>query len=485
MNVADLIRRHAQRTPEAHAYLGAYGAVATYAVLEQTINAVAHRLREIGLVPGQTAVLVTPDLYKHIAVAMALARIGVAHAPVQLPAHLTDIAIIDGDQKGNGCPRTITLEDIAPRNLAALAKVPPAESHEGGAAAFVHYPSSGTTGRPKFTSISHHLALRRADRDALGLAGGRGTAALRQACHLVPGTSYGFSSLLIALSGGGTVLEPAVAPAEVPQWLVASRANYLVTSPILLFKTAESLPKLRGPNSLATIEVGGGALPQNVYELARERLCPNITVNYGSTECGRVAWMPGDVAQRQPGAVGYPYPGVEIEIVDESDRLLTAGTEGIVRIRSEQNASGYLDDPETTAAVFRNGWIYPGDRGVLAPDGLLRITGRVDDVINHGGVKISPLGVETALMALADLREVAVFGLTDANGVSHVCAAIVPAQPLDAQAFSEKCREQLGVTAPVLIMQVNALPRNANGKVVRTELVRLAQEASRARSTVH
>jgi acyl-coenzyme A synthetase/AMP-(fatty) acid ligase len=113
---------------------------------------------------------------------------------------------------------------------------------------------------------------------------------------------------------------------------------------------------------------------------------------------------------------------------------------------------------------------------------MLRITGRVDDVINHGGVKINPLGVETAMIALADLREVAVFGLTDASGVSHVCAAIVPARPLDAQALYEKCREKLGLTAPVLIMQVDALPRNANGKVVRSEL---AREASRARAMVH
>jgi acyl-CoA synthetase (AMP-forming)/AMP-acid ligase II len=277
--------------------------------------------------------------------------------------------IVDAGAAGNGCPRTITLDEIAPRNLAALASVPPAAAHEGGAAIFVHYPSSGTTGRPKFTSISHDLALRRADRDTLGLAripGGRGTAALRQACHLVPGTSYGFSSVLIALSGGGTVLEAAVAPAEVPAWLVASRANYLVTSPILLMKTVESLPAFRAPHELATIEVGGGALPRNVYELARDRLCSNITVNYGSTESGRVAWMPGDVARNQPpGAVGYPYPGVQIEIVDDLDGSLPAGTEAIVRIRSAQNATGYLDDPETSAAVFRNGWIYPGDRGVL------------------------------------------------------------------------------------------------------------------------
>ena len=82
------------------------------------------------------------------------------------------------------------------------------------------------------------------------------------------------------------------------------------------------------------------------------------------------------------------------------------------------------------------------------------------------------------MMALGQVREVAVFGITDDGGAFHVCAAVVDAAPIDANAFHARCREQLGVTAPALIMHVSELPRNANGKVVRSELVRIALESS-------
>lgn len=481
MNVSEPIRRHALLTPDAVAYAGAYGAVATYAVLERSINAVAHRLRDLGLVPGQTAVVATNDLYKHIVVTLALARLGIAHAPVTLPAHLTDVAILDGGAQGNGCAKTVSLDDLSPVGLLTRDHAAPVASHGDGAAVLMRCPSYDTTGRPRFMPISHDLALRRADSRALGLeriAGGRGTAAARQACYIVPGSSYGFSSLMIVLCGGGAVLEPAIDARELPSWLIRSRVNYMVTSPSSLQKVAEALPALRGPNALETIEVGGRLPPAPVYELARQRLCANIIVNYDLTESGRVAWAPATVVQRNPGAAGYAYPGVEIQIVGEDDTPVAAGREGIVRIRSEQNASGYDDDAEASAAVFRSGWVYPGDCGVLAPDGLLRITGRVDEIVGRGGERISPHALEAAMMALGEVREVAVFGITDDGGTSHVCAAVVDAGPIDANAFHARCREQLGVAAPAFIMHVRELPRNANGKVLRSELVRIALESS-------
>ena len=488
MNASEPIRRFASLTPDAVAYAGAYGATATYAVLEWSINAVAHRIRDLGLVPGQSAVLSTPDLYKHIVVALALARVGVAHAPITLPAHLTDIAILDGGVEGNGCARTVALDDLSPATLPSRDHARPVAPHGDGAAVLLHCPSSGTTGRPKFTSISHDLALRRADARALGLAGvagGRGTPRARQVCHLAAGSSYGFSSVMIVLCGGGTVLEPVTDPDEVPSWLARSRANYLVTSPLLLQKMTETLPALRGANALETIEVGGGLLPAQVHELAHHRLCANVIVNYGMTEAGRVAWAPDAVARDNPGAVGYAYPGVEIQIVDENDRPVASGEAGIVRIRSEQNASGYLDDPSTSATVFRSGFVYPGDRGILAGDGLLRLVGRVDEVINRGGMKVSPHEVEAAIMTLGGLREVAVYGVTNPGGVSHVCAAVVAEALVDIPALQARCGALLGDKAPTFIIQVNALPRNANGKVVRSELVRATIEMARAQPASH
>lgn len=486
MNASDPIRRHAQLTPHAVAYQSASGATATYAVLEWSINAVAHRIRELGLVPGQTAAIASNDLWKYMVITLALGRLGIAHAPMTLPANLTAVALVDHDTQGNGCARVVSLNDLSPRQ--GEGATTPVASHADGAAILLQCPSSGTTGRPKFTPISHDLALRRANARALGLAkmaAHRGTAAARQSCHIGPGSSYGFSSVFIVLCGGGTVVESVTNVRDVPAWLVNSGVNYLVTSPILLQQIVESLPALRAPNSLDALEVGGGVLPPHVYAMARERLCANIVVNYGLTESGRVAWAPAATLQGHPGAVGHPYPGVEIEIVDDDDQPVAAGAEGVVRIRSEQNASSYLHDPEASAAVFRQGWVYPGDRGVMAPDGLMRITGRTDDFINRGGLKINPQEIEAIMIAMEGVRDVAVFGVVDGTGVTQICAAVVNAGPIDANAFHARCLERLGDLAPFLTMHVRELPRNANGKVVRHELVRAAVEAARKRQAAH
>jgi len=238
------------------------------------------------------------------------------------------------------------------------------------------------------------------------------------------------------------------------------------------------LPALRAVNALEDVEVGGGTLSARLLALAQHRLAPRVSVNYGSTECGRVAGALADVVARYPGAAGYAYPGVELRVVDEADRPLPAGTEGILAIRSPHNAERYLGSPELSASVFRNGWVYPGDRAVLGADGLLIIAGRVDDVINDGGVKVSPHVLEEAMMALGDVREVAVFGVVNGVGETRVCAAIVPEIPLNANDYLARCRERLGARAPVFIMHMESLPRNANGKVLRTELARIALRAA-------
>ncbi len=184
------------------------------------------------------------------------------------------------------------------------------------------------------------------------------------------------------------------------------------------------------------------------------------------------------------GAVGYAYPGVEIQIVGDGDLPLPAGQEGSIRIRSMQNASGYLDDLPATASAFRDGWVYPGDLGILEPDGLLRVTGRAAEVIDRGGARINPHEIEAAMMALGGVTEVAVFGATeravDGAVVTLLCAAIVPIEPFDYKAFTRRCRERLGRDSPVFIIGMKQIPLNSSGKVHRQELERIALEARRA-----
>ena len=484
INVTEPISRQAALTPDRIAFVGATGVAATYTELERTVNGVATRLRELGIAPGQSAALAIRDLYPYIVVALALGRLGAAFAPVSLPVRLTDIALQDADSQGNGCEKTIMLSAVWPGDPAVQRDAATVAAHDGGAVTLMHCPSSGTTGTPKFVSVSHDLALRRVQARAQGLAGiagGRGIGAARLACYISPSTSYGFSTLLVVLSGGGTVLEPNLSGPGMPSWLAGSGVNHIVASPIGLQKLVDVLPAQRGPSALTSIEVGGGLLSAHLYDLVRQRMCERVSINYGMTECGSVAGAPIAEVMGKPGAVGYAHHGVAVEIVDADDRPVSAGREGIIRVRSARAASGYLDDAPASAAVFRAGWVYPGDRGVLETDGLLRMFGRTNDVINRGGVKVDPRAIEDALMALAELREVAVFGVPG-PGITSVCAAIVPTEAIDGDTFHARCRERLGGMAPDFIMHMRELPRNPNGKVQNGELVRIAIEAYRARA---
>lgn len=485
MNATQPIRRWALQTPDAIAYEFVDGKRIPYATFERTVDAVARRARAIGLRPGESAAIAHANHYRFIVAALALGRIGVAFAPASLSAHLTDVLLQDRGQPGNGCKRIVTFDEVWPDDSLSSDGAETASFHDDGAAILMHCPSSGTTGGPKFVPISHALAIRRIERDWLSpsvLAARAGCAGLRLACFITAGSSYGFSSILYALCGGGTVLQPINDPLDLQAWLVRSRVDHLVAPPIALGRMAEALPPVRAPSSLATIEAGGGTLAANVHNLVRDRMCANVFINYGSTECGRVAGAFASAILDAAGAVGYAYPGVEIEVVDDDDRSLPAGAEGIVRIRSDRNANGYLDNAKASDSTFRAGWVYPSDRGVLEADGLLRIVGRADDVINIGGGKVNPGAIEDAMMAMGGLREVAVFGAAADGGPAVICAAIVPIAPLHADTFHERCRERLGALAPALIMHVGALPRNANGKVLRHELTMMAVAANRKRA---
>ena len=253
------------------------------------------------------------------------------------------------------------------------------------------------------------------------------------------------------------------------------RVNSLVVAPFALQRVLPGLPRDFGPlPMLEQIEVGGSALPGSHYDLARQRLCANIISRYGATETGFVAAAPMLALQGHPGAVGFVDPQVEVQAVDADDNPLPPGSAGTLRVRSDGCATAYLGDPAASARVFRNGWVYPGDEGAVSPDGLLTIMGRSNDVINQGGIKVSPETIEDVLLSLPEVREAAAFGVPDALGVTRIWAAIVPNGMPDMEALVSLCRERLKRNAPTSFLRLRKLPRNEAGKVLRDELRSMA-----------
>ena len=200
---------------------------------------------------------------------------------------------------------------------------------------------------------------------------------------------------------------------------------------------------------------------------------------YGMTEtCGTIVYLPPEdhdpAGNPRMRAAGIPMPGVELKIIDETGAEVPTGTVGEVATRSVANLPGYWKLPEATAATIdADGWLRTGDAGYLDADGYLFIHDRVKDMIISGAENIYPAEVESAVYGHPDVAEVAVIGVPDekwGEAVKAVVALKPGAQP-DAESIIAFARTRIAAfKAPKSVDFIDALPRNASGKILRREL---------------
>jgi acyl-coenzyme A synthetase/AMP-(fatty) acid ligase len=222
------------------------------------------------------------------------------------------------------------------------------------------------------------------------------------------------------------------------------------------------------PPSLELVVVSGSRLPVNLLNEARARLCSNILMGYGSTEMGSMTGGNAVSLERYEGSAGYVRPWVELQAVDNQGRPVAAGSDGILRARSNEMAF-YAAETADPTEVIRDGWFYPGDVGRVYADGLVVITGRTTEVINRGGVIVAPEFVEEVLRLDPVVRDVAVVGVSVA-GIEEIWAAVVSDEALDVQSLAERAFVRLNEKTPNRILRVDVIPRNENGKVTRNAL---------------
>lgn len=284
--------------------------------------------------------------------------------------------------------------------------------------------------------------------------------------------ALGFQFLIYILGRGGTLFFRGDSVENTLRSFEIFRIDAMLATPTMLAQlltACDQHPSIEV--QVATIISSGGSLPRALLERVRPRLCSHIITGYGSTEAALSATAPAHRIAHIPGAAGYVTPGIRIEIVDEMDRAVPAGVEGIVRISSEFGIKGYLDDPFESAQVFRDGWFYPGDLGSLTSDNLLVIAGRQNDVLNAGGGKMAAEKIEAALLSYKGVREAAVFIATSEAGAEEVWAAIVSSEAVDAESLRTHCRLLMpAVFVPTHIVPLDRLPVNAMGKIDRPRL---------------
>ena len=218
---------------------------------------------------------------------------------------------------------------------------------------------------------------------------------------------------------------------------------------------------------------GSAPLLAETFEAFAARSGHRILERYGMTEAGMITSNPLR-AKRLAGTVGYPLPGVELRVVDEQGACLPAGEIGAVEIRGPNVFKGYWRQPEKTAAEFcADGFFRTGDLGQLSADGRLSLVGRSKDLIISGGYNIYPKEIETCLNELPGIRESAVIGVPHADLGEVPIAVIVPedSRAADERDILAALESRLArFKRPRHIVSVDALPRNALGKVQKQQL---------------
>lgn len=463
----------------------------SYRGLADQVESLAAVLRASGLQPGQTVSIVLPNGLEYLVAFLAVTRARLIAAPLNWAYKGEEFRFYYEDSEakavllppGDGLARqmaqalglrvwTVTRDSqgtvrLEGEGLAAGKGKAPELPVAGDVALFLH--TSGTTSRPKGVPLTHgnlmasvqniaaHYRLSAAD---VGLV----VMPLFHVHGLIGAT-------LSSLWAGASIVVPDKFQAS--KFWPAARAHRVTwysavptIHQVLLGRADEDgAPKQSG---FRFIRSCSAALAPTTLQQLENRFGSPVLEAYAMTEASHQMTanpLPPDV--HKPGSVGRG-ANVDVAIMDETGKLLPTGNQGEVVIRGPNVTTGYHKNPKANAESFTNGWFRTGDRGVFDPDGYLTLIGRIKELINRGGEKISPLEVDAALLTHPAVAEVATFAAPDEKYGEEVQAAVVLKMDVTVEQLQAHCRTELAdFKVPKVIYLVKELPRTATGKIQR------------------
>ncbi|MGI8927466.1 MAG: class I adenylate-forming enzyme family protein [Tepidiformaceae bacterium] len=298
----------------------------------------------------------------------------------------------------------------------------------------------------------------------------------------------GATAMMSSIWGGRTLV---ILPVFTPEaWLEAAereRATHSFVVPTMLKRIMEE-PAFESCDisSMRLITYGAAPMPYEVVRRACDIFPPKgvgLMNAYGQTESTSTLTFLApedhdlsadvDVREARLRSVGRPMPDVEIGIMDDRNRVLTAGEEGEICVRSDRVMKGYYKQEDATSSAIIDGWLHTGDLGRVDDGGYLFITGRKKDLIIRGGENISAGEIENCLEGHPKIEEAAVIGVPDPDWGEVVKAVVVLKQGerVTAPEVIEYCKARISsFKAPQYVAVVNELPRNALGKILKNDL---------------
>ncbi|MFS2291247.1 acyl-CoA synthetase (AMP-forming)/AMP-acid ligase II [Actinomadura hallensis] len=335
--------------------------------------------------------------------------------------------------------------------------------------------TSGTTGRPKGVMCTHEQNIRtyQAWTGRTGVRAGDRYLIVNPMFH-----SFGYKAGVLAcvLKRATMVLQRTFDVPETLRIIERERITVLPGPPTIYTSLLDAPGRAEHDLSSLRLAVTGAAdVPVALVRRIRSELFPQVVTAYGLTESsGTVtACSVDDDDETIATTCGRPIADVEVAIVDEKGERVPPGTDGEVLVRGYNVMSGYLDDPEATAATVRDGWLDTGDRGRLDERGNLTITGRTKEMFVVGGFNVYPAEVEDVLARHDAVAESGVVGVPDARlgEVGRAYVRLRPGREATAEELIAHCRELLAnFKVPREVVFVDDLPKTASGKVRRVAL---------------
>ena len=506
----DLLWRSARRLPDKTALVWG-GLRQSYAELDEAVNRTANALAARGIAKGDRVALLSRNNHAFVVLSFAVARLGAILVPVNFMLKAAEVAYILGHSGSVALVAEDALVEVAKGALGAESGAAPAPlpvrlkaviPEHGGpvpdgwedAFAWLRHPdatrpevdvgddeplqllyTSGTEARPKGAALSsRNLVAQYVSCIVDGEMSGDDIEVhalplfhcAQLHCFLSPGLYLGATNVLL----------PGADPGAMLATVEAERATKLFCPPTVWISLLRH-PDFdrRDLSSLRKGYYGASIMPMEIVRELSQRLPAMRLFNfYGQTEMSPVATVlrPEDQL-RKLGSAGRPAINVETRIVDDDDRPVPPGTVGEIVHRGPHVMLGYWNDEQKTAEAFRGGWFHSGDLGVFDEDGYLRVVDRKKDMIKTGGENVASREVEEVLYQHPAVAEAAVFGTPHPEWIEAVTAAIVLRERGEAgeDALKAHCRERLaGFKVPKRVVFVDALPKNASGKILKREL---------------
>ena len=486
-----------------HAAIGAPGRPAlTYDGLQALATRTVASLNRVGIGRGDRVAIVLPN-GPEMATAFVAVASGATSAPLN-PAYRADefdfylgdlhakalliLRGFDSPARAMAAQRHVPIIELVPTEGGAAGDfaidtgdLAPAAPAQGGTAepedvALVLH-TSGTTSRPKIVPLkqrnvaasAHHI------RQTLALVHTDVCLNIMPLFHI-----HGLiAAVLSSLAGGASVsCTPGFNALKFFGWFDEVKPSWYTAVPTMhqaILSRADRNKDEVARGRLRLVRSSSASLPPQVMEALEATFGAPVIEAYGMTEAShQMASNPLPPRKRFPGSVGVA-AGPEIGIMTDDGALLPSGELGEIVIRGPNVTDGYEANPEANAKGFTNGWFRTGDQGYLDEEGYLRLTGRLKELINRGGEKISPLEVDTILMDHPAVAQVATFAVKHDKLGEEVAAAVVlrEGMSVDERALRDFVAERLAdFKVPRKILFMAEIPKGATGKLRRIGLAK-------------